>query len=78
MSDAPTMIEERAGDAIELNVLIEPGAASEFGVTVYCDREGKGGFPISPRARKQDPAIGSGESALRSETRRARRTAHLS
>ena len=46
-SDAPTMIEEQAGDAIELNLSIEPGAASEFGVTVYCDGEGKGGFPIS-------------------------------
>ena len=30
-----------------MKVTIEPGAATEFGVEVYCDKDGKGGFPIA-------------------------------
>ncbi len=35
------------GDALELNVSIETGQAREFGLAVYCDPDGKGGFPIA-------------------------------
>ena len=46
-SDAPVTLRGIGGDAVELKVAIEPGAAREFGIEVYCDKDGKGGFPIS-------------------------------
>ena len=46
-SGVPVRLRDIGGDAIELKVSIEPGTASEFGVEVYCDTEGKGGLPIS-------------------------------
>ena len=46
-SDAPVRLKEMAGNAVELKVSIEPGAAKEFGVEVYGDGEGRGGFPIA-------------------------------
>jgi sucrose-6-phosphate hydrolase SacC (GH32 family) len=45
-SDVPTTLKGLAGDAVELKVSIESGAAREFGVEVYCDKEGSGGFHI--------------------------------
>ena len=45
--DAPVRLKEIAGDAVELKIAIIPGGASEFGVEVYCDKDGKAGFPIT-------------------------------
>ena len=45
-SDAPTRLEDIAGDALELKLSIEPGTAKEFGVEVLCDKDGKGGMPV--------------------------------
>lgn len=44
---APVRLKEISGDALELKVAIRPGTARQFGVEVYCDREGKNGFPIT-------------------------------
>jgi sucrose-6-phosphate hydrolase SacC (GH32 family) len=45
-SDAPTRLEDIAGDALELKLSIEPGTAKEFGVEVLCNKDGKGGIPV--------------------------------
>lgn len=58
-SDAPITLKGITGDAIELKVSIEPGAAREFGVEVYCDKDGKGGFPISIEPASKTLRLGS-------------------
>jgi len=40
-------LKDIAGDALELKISIKPGTATEIGVEVYCDQDGKGGFPIA-------------------------------
>ena len=35
------------GDTLELRIVFEPGLARKFGVQVYCDSNGKNGFPIT-------------------------------
>lgn len=35
------------GDTLELSIVFEPGSARKFGVQVYCDPEGRNGFPIT-------------------------------
>ncbi len=45
-SDTPTTLKNVGGDALELKVSFDPNQASEFGVKVYCDQDGKAGFPI--------------------------------
>ena len=45
-SDAPYALKEIAGDTLELKLSIRPGAATEYGVEVYCDKDGRNGFPI--------------------------------
>jgi len=49
---------EIAGDTIELKVAIKPSAARQFGVQVYCDRDGNGGFPITVEPENKTLAIG--------------------
>jgi sucrose-6-phosphate hydrolase SacC (GH32 family) len=46
-NDRPVVLKNISGDALELKFTIQRGTAKEFGVSVYCDSEGKGGFPIS-------------------------------
>ncbi len=43
----PVMLKEIAGNALELKIVIASDAAASFGVGVYCDKEGKEGFPIT-------------------------------
>ncbi len=52
-SDSRTKLADIAGDTLELKLSFEPGTAKEFGLAVYCDKEGKGGFPLTiDRANK--------------------------
>ncbi len=46
-SDTRTKLQEIAGDTLELKLTVEPGPAKEFGVAVYCDAKGQGGFPLT-------------------------------
>jgi sucrose-6-phosphate hydrolase SacC (GH32 family) len=41
------VLNEIAGDAVELRVRFQPSTATEFGVEVYCDASGNNGFPIT-------------------------------
>ena len=40
------MLKDISGDTIELSVTIQPTDAKEYGVSVFCDKDGKG-FPIA-------------------------------
>ncbi len=46
-SDVPQPLKQISGDTVELKVHFKPGTATTFGVEVYCDAEGKNGFPIT-------------------------------
>ncbi len=46
-SDTAHQLNGVTGNAIELRVSFQRSTAKEFGVEVYCDRDGKNGFPIS-------------------------------
>jgi len=45
-SDNSTMLKKLSGDIVELSVTIEPTSATEYGVSVFCDKDGRG-FPIA-------------------------------
>ena len=57
-SDAPTRLEGIAGDALELKLSIEPGTAREFGVEVFCDKDGKGGTRVAIDAASKILQVG--------------------
>jgi len=42
------------GDALELRIVFQPGSVAQFQVQVYCDRDGRNGFPITfePAAKR--------------------------
>jgi len=40
-------LKEISGDALEIQVVLEMGASRFFGIQVYCDRQGRQGFPIT-------------------------------
>jgi len=44
---APHVLSKMGGDAVELDITIEPGTARVFGVEVYADASGRNGFPIT-------------------------------
>ncbi|MFN0125569.1 MAG: glycoside hydrolase family 32 protein [Verrucomicrobiales bacterium] len=46
-ADSSHRLENITGDTLELNLTFQPGPARKFGVHVYCDQDGKNGFPIS-------------------------------
>jgi len=45
-SNSSLMLKDISGDTIELSVTIQPTDAEEYGVSVFCDKDGKG-FPIT-------------------------------
>jgi sucrose-6-phosphate hydrolase SacC (GH32 family) len=47
-----------AGDSLELKAVIQPGSAKQFGVQVYCDADGKQGFPITFEPAKKLMSVG--------------------
>lgn len=48
-----------SGDAVELQVSFQPGAAEAFGVEVYCDAAGQQGFPIRLEPAGQKLRLGA-------------------
>ncbi len=46
-SEAPVLLDGVSGDALELQLSIEPGTAAKFGVEVCCDQQGQAGFSIA-------------------------------
>jgi beta-fructofuranosidase len=57
-SDSSRMFEEIAGDTLELAITVSPNSAEEYGVSVFCDKDGKG-FPITVLPRSKAFAMGS-------------------
>ena len=45
-SDSSHMLKDISGDTIELSITIKPTDAKEYGISVFCDKDGKG-FPIT-------------------------------
>jgi len=52
-SDTSYMLKSISGDTIELSVTIKPTSAKEYGLSVFCDKDGKG-FPVTI---KPEPSI---------------------
>jgi beta-fructofuranosidase len=44
---APVVLQQIAGDVLELEIKVDPSAATKFGIHVFCDKENKPGLPIS-------------------------------
>jgi sucrose-6-phosphate hydrolase SacC (GH32 family) len=51
-------LREISGDALEIRVVVQPGAAQQFGVRLYCDQEGNHGFPITIEPGKKSMSLG--------------------
>ena len=56
-SDTSCKLKDISGDTIEIKAVIQPGAAREFGVEVYCNKEGHG-FPITIEPAKKTLTLG--------------------
>jgi len=56
-SDSSHMLRDISGDTVELSVTIKPTSAKEYGVSVFCDRDGKG-FPITIKPESKVLAMG--------------------
>ena len=57
-SDTAYRLREISGDTIEIKAVIQPGPARQFGVQVYCDKEGNHGFPIAVEPEKKTLTLG--------------------
>ncbi len=51
------MLKRICGDTVELSVTIKPTSAKEYGVSVFCDKDGKG-FPITIKPESKVLAMG--------------------
>jgi len=56
-SDSSHVLEGIAGDTVELSVTIEPTGAEEYGVSVFCDKDGAG-FPVTIMPQGKALAMG--------------------
>jgi sucrose-6-phosphate hydrolase SacC (GH32 family) len=56
-SGSSHMLRDISGDTIELSVAIRPTSAKEYGVGVFCDKDGKG-FPITIKPESKVLAMG--------------------
>jgi len=56
-SDSSRMLERIAGDTIELSITIQPTDAKEYGLSVFCNKDGTG-FPIAVRPATKVLAMG--------------------
>ena len=56
-SDSSHILSGISGDTVELSVTIKPTIAREYGVSVFCDRDGKG-FPVTIRPESKVMAMG--------------------
>ena len=57
-SDGIYRLKEIAGDAIELKAAFGPSTAKQYGVHVYCDGRGNGGFPITVEPQAKTLTLG--------------------
>ncbi len=57
--DQPVILPGIQGDALELNLLLHPGTARQFGLELYADEKGRGGLPILIDRDKGTLAIGT-------------------
>jgi sucrose-6-phosphate hydrolase SacC (GH32 family) len=51
------MLRGISGDTVELSVIIKPTSAKEYGVSVFCDKDGKG-FPVTIKPESKVLAMG--------------------
>lgn len=58
-SDGSYQLKEIAGASLELKLTVEPGTAKQFGVRVYCDKDGNGGFPVTVEPESKTLALGA-------------------
>ena len=56
-SNGSRMLKDISGDIIELTVAIKPTDAKEYGVSVFCDKDGNG-FPITIKPKSKVLAMG--------------------
>ncbi|UCG48485.1 MAG: GH32 C-terminal domain-containing protein [Phycisphaerales bacterium] len=56
-SNSSHMLKDISGDTLELSVTIKPTGAREYGVSVFCDEEGRG-FPITIKPQSKVLAMG--------------------
>ena len=56
-SDSSHMLRDINGDTVELSVAIKPTSAKEYGVSVFCDKDGKG-FPVTIYTESKVLAMG--------------------
>ncbi|MCP4644016.1 MAG: hypothetical protein GY851_26475 [bacterium] len=57
-SDTAYVLQEIAGDTIELEVTFAASKAKEFGVNILCGQDGKGGFTIASGAKAKTLTVG--------------------
>ena len=58
-SDSVHKLKDIAGDTIEFQATFRPTQARQFGVQVYCDRDGNGGFPITVEPASSTLTLGT-------------------
>jgi len=56
-SDSSYMLKRICGDTIEISVTIKPTSAKEYGVSVFCDKDGRG-FPVTIKPESKILAMG--------------------
>ena len=56
-SNSSHMLKDISGDTIEMNVTIKPASAKEYGVSVFCDKNGKG-FPVTIKPERRILSMG--------------------
>jgi len=56
-SNSSHMLKRICGDTVELSVTIKPTSAKEYGVSVFCDKDGKG-FPVTIKPESKVLAMG--------------------
>jgi len=56
-SNSSHILKDISGDAVELSVAIKPASAKEYGVSVFCDKNGKG-FPVTIKPERRILSMG--------------------
>jgi beta-fructofuranosidase len=56
-SNSSRMLKDISGDTVELRVTIKPTSAKEYGVSVFCDKDGNG-FPVTIKSESKCLTMG--------------------
>jgi len=56
-SNSSRILKDISGDTVELRVTIKPASAKEYGVSVFCDKEGNG-FPVTIKSESKCLVMG--------------------